>query len=485
MLAAQHRLPRSNPEEQGISSKAIHSFIEHIEQRQLELHSFMFLRHGHVVAEGWWAPYAPNKPHALFSLSKSFTSTAVGLAVEEGLFSVEERVISFFPEEATPKVKEHFGKLQVRHLLTMSTGHDANNAPNIRSSKDGNWVKAYFESTLSHTPGTQFLYSSDATYMLSAIMQKRTGQTLGDYLQPRLFEPLGIAGVAWETCPLGINTGGWGLSLTTEDVAKFGQLYLRQGQWNGRPIIPAAWIQQATSRHISNGQSADSDWTQGYGYQFWRCRHDAYRGDGAYGQFVIVMPEQDAVIAITSGVSDMQAVLNQVWDHLLPACREGAMQADVKERQALSVKLSTLAIPPHAPSRRPELSAAVSGALYVFEDNEMLLDSIQFDFSEENTAVVAWHQNGVKNQLNCGLGTWLEGPMTEQGTRHYVAASGSWQDGATFVFTFRLLATPFCQQLVCQFHENTLTLDLSGGIHSDLQPSLSLKATKSQQNTPV
>ncbi|WP_019422571.1 serine hydrolase domain-containing protein [Paenibacillus sp. OSY-SE] len=479
MLATQHRLPRSNPEEQGTSSKAIHSFIEHIEQQQLELHSFMFLRHGHVVAEGWWAPYAANHPHALFSLSKSFTSTAIGFAVEERRFSLEDPVISFFPEEATPEVEEHFEKLQVRHLLTMSTGHDENNAPNIRGSKDGNWVKAYFGSTLSHTPGTQFLYSSDATYMLSAIVQKRTGQTLADYLQPRLFEPLGIAGVAWETCPLGINTGGWGLSLTTEDVAKFGQLYLRQGQWNGRPIIPAAWIQQATSRHISNGQSADSDWTQGYGYQFWRCRHDAYRGDGAFGQFVIVMPEQDAVIAITSGLNDMQAVLNQVWKHLLPACKDGALQADVNEQQALTAKLSTLAIPPHTSICRSELSTTVSGALYIFNDNEMQWDSIQFEF-EENAAEITWHEQGAKKQLTCGIGAWLAGEITDQEIRQPIAASGTWQDDATFVITCRLLATPFCQKIVCHFHKDTLTIDLSRGIGTDLKPFLQLKATKNK-----
>ncbi|MBW7461807.1 serine hydrolase, partial [Paenibacillus sepulcri] len=146
-----------------------------------------------------------------------------------------------------------------------------------------------------HEPGTHFVYNSGATYMLSAILQKVTGQTLLEYLQPRLIEPLGIKGAAWDVCPRGINVGGWGLNVTTEDIARFGQLYLQKGMWNGQRLLTEEWIAEATSSQISNGDGGVNDWAQGYGYQFWRCRHGVYRGDGAFGQFCIVMPEQDAV----------------------------------------------------------------------------------------------------------------------------------------------------------------------------------------------
>ena len=164
--------------------------------------------------------------------------------------------------------------------------------------------------------------------MLSAIVQKVTGMTVLDYLRPRLFEPLGIEHPTWETSPQGISAGGFGLSIRTEDIARFGQLYLQRGKWQGKQLVPAAWVEAATARQTSNGSNPQSDWDQGYGYQFWRCRHGAYRGDGAFGQFCVVLPEQDAVIAITSGVKDMQAVLNLVWDKLLPAMKPSSLPAD-------------------------------------------------------------------------------------------------------------------------------------------------------------
>src|SRR6185369_8825801 len=167
-------------------------------------------------------------------------------------------------------------------------------------------------------PGTHFLYNSPATYMLSAIVQKTTGQTVNDYLTPRLYEPLGITKPNWVSSPEGINAGAYGLSVRTEDIAKFGQLYLQKGVWKGKQIIPAAWVAEATARQTSNGSSPTSDWDQGYGYQFWQSRH-GFRGDGAFGQYMLVLPEQDAVVAITSGVRDMQQVMDLVWTKLLPA----------------------------------------------------------------------------------------------------------------------------------------------------------------------
>jgi CubicO group peptidase (beta-lactamase class C family) len=164
--------------------------------------------------------------------------------------------------------------------------------------------------------------------MQSAIVQRVTGQTVLDYLKPRLFEPLGIDDPTWTTSPEGVSIGGYGLYLRTEDIAKFGQLYLQKGEWHGKQLIPAEWIQQATSKQVSNGSNPDSDWDQGYGFQFWRCRHDAYRGDGKDGQFCIVLPKQDAVIAITANAGNMQAELNVVWDKLLPAFGQGTLPDD-------------------------------------------------------------------------------------------------------------------------------------------------------------
>jgi CubicO group peptidase (beta-lactamase class C family) len=322
LLAQSSPLPRSTPESQGISSAAIQDFVEAADTSVNSIHSFMLVRHGQVVAEAWWQPESPTKPHVLWSLSKSFTSTAIGLAVEDGKLSIDDPVLKFFPDDAPAEPSANLRAMRVRDLLTMTTGHQ--DEVNWREAPD--WAKAFLAHPVPHKPGTHFRYNTPATYMLSAIVQKATGQTVLDFLTERLFTPLGIETPQWDTSPQGISIGGYGLYLKTEDIAKFGQLYLQHGQWNGQQLVPAAWIEQATSKQVSNGSDPNADWDQGYGFQFWRCRYGAYRGDGKDGQFCIVLPEQDAVIAITANTANMAAELSLVWEKLLPAFSDHALE---------------------------------------------------------------------------------------------------------------------------------------------------------------
>src|ERR1044071_1032381 len=324
-------LPRSTPEAQGVSSAGVRAFVEAADRQVTSMHSFMLVRHGHVVAEGWWKPEGPDKPHVMHSLSKSFTSTAVGLAVAEGKLSVDDPVLKFFPEYAPAEPSEKLRAMRVRDLLTMTAGHETE----AKFTTNAPWVQTFLAHPVPHKPGTHFLYNTAGSHMLSAIVQNVTGQTVLDYLRPRLFEPLGIENPEWGSSPQGVTFGGWGLKIRTEDIARFGQLYLQKGKWEGKQLLPASWIEQATAKQVSNGSDPARDWDQGYGFQFWRCRHGAYRGDGANGQFCIVLPEQDAVIAITADTRDMQAELNVVWDHLLPAFHPGRLPADKREQARL------------------------------------------------------------------------------------------------------------------------------------------------------
>jgi CubicO group peptidase (beta-lactamase class C family) len=317
-------LPRATPESQGISSVAIREFIETADRDIDSMHSFMLVRHGHVVAEAWWQPESAEKPHVLWSLSKSFTSTAVGLAIAEGKLSLDDPVLKFFPDDAQVEPSENLRAMTVRDLLTMSAGHQ----DELNWREAPHWAKAFLAHPVPHEPGTFFRYNTPATYMLSAIVQKVTGETVVDYLQPRLFDPLGIEPPQWDESPQGESIGGYGLYLRTEDIAKFGQLYLQRGEWNGVQLLPADWVELASSKQVENGSNPDSDWNQGYGFQFWRCRHNAYRGDGKDGQFCIVLPEQDAVVVLTANTGDMQAELNIVWDKLLPALGDEPLTAD-------------------------------------------------------------------------------------------------------------------------------------------------------------
>jgi CubicO group peptidase (beta-lactamase class C family) len=340
-------LPRSSPEAQGVSSAGVRAFVEAANQKINTLHSFMLVRHGQVVAEGWWKPEAADKPHVLHSLSKSFTSTAVGLAIEEGKLKLDDHVLKFFPDEAPADPSDNLKAMTVRDLLTMNCGHDVE----PKRTADVLWAKTFLAHPVPHKPGTHFQYNSMGTYMLSAIVQKVTGQTVHDYLSLRLFKPLGIENPKWETSPQGINCGGWGLYLRTEDVAKFGQLYLQKGKWNGQQLVPEKWVEEATKYQVPNkdapsGRGNKPDWQQGYGYQFWQCQHGAFRGDGANGQFCIVIPKEDAVIAITAQTGDMQAEINVVWDKLLPAFHDKPLEANAAEEAKLKETLAALQVPP-------------------------------------------------------------------------------------------------------------------------------------------
>ncbi|AGZ45114.1 beta-lactamase [Actinoplanes friuliensis DSM 7358] len=282
-----------------------------------ELHSLMVVRHGHVVAERWWEPYAAQTPHLLYSLSKSFTSTALAFAVAEGLVDLDATVLSYFPEFDARVTDARSRAIRVRHVAAMASGHDDETLDRARVAGDGDLVLGLLLLPPEREPGTFFAYNQPCTYALSAIVQRVSGGSLTDFLRPRLFDPLGISGYGWRKDRLGREIGYAGLYAPTEAIAKLGQLYLRNGEWDGRQLLSPEWVEEATRAHVATVRP-EPDWDQGYGFQFWRARH-GYRGDGAFGQFMVVLPEADAVVAITSQSPDMQGVLDALWSHLLPA----------------------------------------------------------------------------------------------------------------------------------------------------------------------
>lgn len=329
--APEKNLPRA--ETPKAMAEALPRYWEAVRAAGQEVHSLMIVQRGAVIAETWMGEGAPDRLHVMHSVSKTFTATAIGFAVAEGKLRVNDKVISFFPDKLPPHPCEALQAMEIRHLLTMSTGHAVDPSGKIRNGPDTAWVKEFLAAPLALQPGEAHVYNSMASYMLSAIIQRVTGQKVIDFLSCRLFRPLGIEGVRWEESPEGINCGGWGLYVKTEDMAKLGLLFLQKGQWEGEQLLPASWIEEATRAHIDSYPSgvtketltlnpSESDWLQGYGYQLWRCRHGAYRADGAYGQFIIVLPAEEAVIVATAHVDDMQAQLNLIWDYLLPALKE-------------------------------------------------------------------------------------------------------------------------------------------------------------------
>jgi CubicO group peptidase (beta-lactamase class C family) len=343
--AAIDALPRSTPEAQGISSESILEFVEAADRNVNTFHSFMIIRHGKVISEGAWKPEKLDEPHVLNSVSKSFNSTAVGLAIQSGKLKLDDPVLRFFPGEAPGDPSENLKAMTVRDLLTMSGGHDTEPARG-----DSPSVKQFLAHPVVYKPGTHFLYNTMGSYVLSAIVTKVTGQTSLEYLKPRLFQPLGIESPRWDASVEGNSLGGYGLYLRTEDIAKLGQLYLQKGKWNGKQLVPQEWIEEATSKQISNENEGHAeigpDWIEGYGFQFWRCRHNAFRADGAGGQFIVIMPDQDVVVAITADSDNMQAELDAIWDHLLPAFHAKSLPENVAARNKLTAAIANLVVHP-------------------------------------------------------------------------------------------------------------------------------------------
>ena len=408
-----------SPESQGVSSAAIVKWIDACEKAfdgsgAGALHGFVIVRHGKVIAEGSWKPFDTlNETHMLYSHSKSFTSSAIGLLADEGKIDLDERVVDIFPDDLPANPSENLRQLRVRDLLTMNVGaprdHLVANLP-----KD--WVKEFLKKDITRAPGTGFKYDSDATYMLAAIVEKRSGEKMMDYLKRKMFDKIGIA-KAWTTySPEGIPCGGWGMNMTTREIARFGQLYLNRGKWGDEYVLSPLWVDLATARHTWSGWQnigvkslgEGGDWEQGYGFQFWRCKNDAYRADGASGQYTIVMPRQDAVVSLNAGLADMQKELDLVWDILLPAMKDAPLPENADARKKLADRLAKLEIKP-IPSVRAE-RPSWEGKTVEFKDNSRGFKSIRFDSAKNGYSCTLVTRVG-EQRFPVGVAEWLKGSI--------------------------------------------------------------------------
>ena len=454
---------RATPESVGIPSAAVVALVDELERSAHGVHSLVIVRHGVVAAEGWWAPNRAGFRQMLYSLTKSFTSTAVGLAIAEGRFTLDDQVIAFFPGKAPAEPGSNLAAMKVRHLLTMSAGHSEAVVGQILRFFTNDWVKTFFSLPVEYEPGSRFVYSSAASHILSAIVQETTGQRLADYLRPRLFEPLGFETPAWEEDPQGINTGGFGLMIRTEEIAAFGQLYLRKGAWGGRQLIDPAWVEAATSRRIDNSPADRPDWEQGYGYQFWRSRH-GFRGDGAFGQYCLVIPEQDLVVAVTSGIEPMGQILEAMWSVLLPALRPDALAEDPAAHDAMERRLLDLHYDPRHGASSGPLEKDLAEATFRCDRNRFGFETLRFEFAPDRGALEVTRSNDrPPARLEFGRGAWqMDGSdILPEWSGLPLAVSGAWPQSGRFELDVNAPSTPFRYLLAFDTDGTSLMLSLS------------------------
>ena len=480
-LSAQNtvKLPRSIPELEGVSSPGIIDFLNAVDTGRQEIHSFMFLRHGKVIAEGWWNPYGPDYKHLLYSASKTFTATGIGLAVAENRLKLTDKVISFFPYSLPDSIGPNMKDLTVQNLLTMSVGQDP--AP-MGAGSDEDWITAFIKTEPVHKPGSVFRYNNMATFMLSAIVQQVTGETLFDYLKPRIFDPLSIRGADWDNNPQGINLGMIGLRLRTEDLAKFGQLLLQNGKWNNKQLIPETWIKEATSFKIESSDPSNktpkemNDWAQGYSYQMWRGRNNSVRLDGMAGQFVILFPDMDAIVVLTANARNTQKELDLVHSYLVPAIKSGkAIQKnpdsydELRTKQAaLKLKLQTSEV------SESGYTSQIGGKEFILGENDYQIQSVYFAFNNSLCSFGIKRSNQV-SVIKAGKGDWqmnntslpfilspqrnissksIDANYSVLKPKFRVAACYSWTDKVTLEITTRYVEDNLGEQtIVCRFSE--------------------------------
>lgn len=462
------------PEGAGITSASVLNLLDTLRSKRINIHSLMILRHGKVLTALWWKPYRPELPHQLYSFSKSVLSAAVGIAVDEGRISRDDRVASFFRRAIDRDADERIYSMTIKHLLTMTSGAVAQNEVTMYRQTD--WVDWFLNTPLNHFPGERFVYNSLNSYMLSVILRKITGEGLVNYLMPRLFQPLGIERPMWDTCPMGIECGGWGLYLTTEDMAKFCQLCLDDGVWKGRRVLPQGWAAEAGDGIVpstTDGKLNDScHRSGGYGHHFWRNSDGmSWRADGMFGQFGLVIPHKDMVVVTTAGHAAPMEVLDVLWNEFFPqvdAVPEGTSPGeDYDELCRFSDALTTLC--PVQSVRSLERERMVNGVSYSFPINSHSLlplsvrflhrvknlgvASMRLDFGD-TCSMLCWTEGGVEQCVPFALdGTFCHGTLTYAHRSYPVVTTAAWIAPDTVEIGVRLINTAHMNRLLLRFND--------------------------------
>ncbi|KAJ9614512.1 hypothetical protein H2200_002649 [Cladophialophora chaetospira] len=440
-------LARASPESRGVKSADILAFLKEAKDLGVTFNSFMLYRRSAVICEGWWYPYEPKLPHMTHSATKSFTTVAVGLAIQEGYFSITDRVLSFFPEQTPDEPSENLKAMTVEHLLTQTSGHTTSISGGSWRGIKSSWIEEFFKVPVTRPPGTHFQYSSATSYMLSAMVQRTTGKSALDFLLRRMLQPMGIRDLRWQVGPDGVNPGGNGISCHTSDLLKLAILFLNQGKWEGRQLLAKEYALDACRPHFGNQ----------YGYQWWIGEYPgSFYAYGLFGQFAIVIPEYDAILVTTASEPWGESVLRSliwrrlpgIFDSTTPDVRSGSYE--------LRSYLSELRVlPPFSPHTHTD-HQDLSDRLFVTEANIDNIEAFTLDFEDDRAVVHIWDHRGI-HRVDIGLKSWLtsETSVTCAPLHHgyeaettMVVAGGRWSAPDVFEMTWQFPETAFQDRVV-------------------------------------
>jgi len=469
----------STPEEQELDSALILAMLQDIQNKKLNIHGILIVRHGYLVTEVYFPPYGQELKHPVYSITKSVTSAMVGKAMQAGYIkSVQQKVLDFFPDIARDATDPRLKDITLEHLLTMSAGYNTNTMPDLYG-KDASFDTVRqiltYDSVL-QPPGATFFYDSGLPHLLSAVVQKTSGKTLQTYAEQELFQPLGITDITWGSDPRGITTGATGLMLRPRDMAKIGYLYLHQGEWNGAQVLPKEWVKSSTTKHIETTGLMNAAEDDGYGYLWWIDSFGGYSAHGFGGQYIFVLPRLDMVIVFTAGLPDpLFPVPNQlVRSYVIPAAQAtGPLTSKAPAFQSLQSRILSIQQGDPSPLPLPKIAEEISGKTFRIKEEPHVgwFDAVTLTFTGDGT-----YQNeslwpgsqkfiitGSLNQVFHLNQTIFPGPPAVE---LLLPLRGHWQDDVTFVEQYmQNLNTDI--DLITQkytFAGDTVTIDASSSM---------------------
>lgn len=470
---------RCAPEQEGVDAQRLRQALEKLAHPRYGAQALMVLRHGKVVGESYRAPYREGDLHSLFSVSKSFTAVAAGFAQQEGLLTLEDFLCDYFPEYLPSLPCENMRQLRLKHLLMMAAGFEAapddfkrhhagevvNDFPysyaNFKFSDEIDWAKDFLHTYVAEQPGNRFIYSSACTYMISAVIQKITGQTLLEFLQPRLLKPLGITRVQWQQCSQGRNVGGWGMSLCSEDLAKFGQFMLQEGAWEGKQLLDPAFVREMRSCQILIGNRS-AKWEKRFGYQVWLLgEEEDYGGIGAFGQMYIVFPRLEAVFVMLGASRTYMKALDVIMGDL-----KNALQGPAEPGESVSLELEQMYLPEGLSSWDMPQAQRYTGMRYVLAPNPFGITAMKFQFGAQDQLNL--EIEGDTTEVKIGYDYWEYGHIAAHETIYSdthtqmlfskVACAGAWK-GEVYHLTLAFYETCYVLELACRFSEHGIYIE--------------------------
>ena len=476
------------PESAGVSSKVIKELIEEFEREDCGVHSFMLIRHGKVACETWQAPLTKDDPHMVYSVSKSFLATAYGFALDEGFLTKDTKFLDIFPDYKPKKKDAYLEKLRILDLVAMTSGKSAS----TKGRSDDDWIRLFLNSKWAFEPGTDWRYINDNFHVAAQALTRVTKMSVTEFLTPRLFEPLGIDVPVWEKSPDGVESGGWGLFLKTEDIAKLILCYMNNGKFGEKQVIPEWWTKEATSYQNDNSTSqSKSDSRAGYGYGFWRCAgmENTYRCEGLYSQYAIAMPDYDACLITTGSNSNLQQTLDIIWKHIKDAFidetdTESSVEISltpeaaptVTERSSLEKDIDGKVYSLRKPifvnkAAHLPVSALPMPVVYYLKEHGGNMTDICFKFNEYGFHMSWSEDGGFKNTIPVGMnGTALNGEINLSGITYKVISDAHWVDEYTLTVTIRPLCAVAKRLLTFKFDGNKITM------YPDIYPGLEKRA---------